>query len=196
MRFLIVIGLGLVSLSADVLAQANEVRGLDFRTYLSIQRGMTEGQLLSIAGNPDLLADQGFVASDSNATLAVKTYTYLPTPADPYTTTITSVGGTVTEIQRDRAVSSSADVPAQTSGIRGLDFRSYLSIQRGMTEGQLLGIAGNPDLLADRGFVVSDSNTTQAIKTYTYLPTSADPYTTTITLVGGKVAKIERERKF
>src|SRR6266581_6062063 len=184
MRFLIVIGLGLVSLSADVLAQANEVRGLDFRTYLSIQRGMTEGQLLSIAGNPDLLADQGFVASDSNATLAVKTYTYLPTPADPYTTTITSVGGTVTEIQRDRAVSSSADVPAQTSGIRGLDFRSYLSIQRGMTEGQLLGIAGNPDLLADQGFVASDSNATLAVKTYTYLPTPADPYTTTITSVG------------
>jgi len=196
MRFLIVIGLGLVSLSADVLAQANEVRGLDFRTYLSIQRGMTEGQLLSIAGNPDLLADQGFVASDSNATLAVKTYTYLPTPADPYTTTITLTGGTVTEIQRDRTVSPSADVPAQTSGIRGLDFRSYLSIQRGMTEGHLLGIAGNPDLLADQGFVVSDPNTQLAIKTYTYLPTSADPYTTTITLVAGKVAKIERERKF
>ncbi|SRR6266508_1173277 len=102
MRFLIVIGLGLVSLSADVLAQANEVRGLDFRTYLSIQRGMTEGQLLGIAGNPDLLADQGFVVSDPNTQLAIKTYTYLPNSADPYTTTITLVGGKVAKIERER----------------------------------------------------------------------------------------------
>jgi hypothetical protein len=34
------------------------------------------------------------------------------------------------------------------------------------------------------------------MKTYTYLPTSADPFTTIITLVGGRVSEIERIRKF
>jgi hypothetical protein len=32
----------------------------------------------------------------------VRTYTYLPTPADPETTTITFVGGRVTDIRRDK----------------------------------------------------------------------------------------------
>jgi hypothetical protein len=34
------------------------------------------------------------------------------------------------------------------------------------------------------------------MKTYTYLPTPGDPFTTTITLVGGRVSEIERVRKF
>ena len=104
-RFLIAVGLALVSVSAIVSAQTTDVRGLDYRAYLSLERGMTEGQVLSIAGPPDLLTDQGFVFSEQNSTqqvrgpeataLAVKTYTYLPTSADPYATTITLVGGRV-----------------------------------------------------------------------------------------------------
>ena len=111
-HFLVAVGLTLTALSAAVLAQTTDVRGLDFRTYLSLQRGMTEGQVLSIAGKPDVLANQGVVISGQSSTqeirgpertvLAVITYTYLPTAADPYTTTITLVGGRVTEIQRDR----------------------------------------------------------------------------------------------
>jgi len=70
---------------------------------------MTEGQVLSIAGEPDALIDQGFIERSSthvtgsvrNA-LAVRTYTYLPTAADPFTTTITLVGGQVTDIRRDQ----------------------------------------------------------------------------------------------
>ena len=34
------------------------------------------------------------------------------------------------------------------------------------------------------------------MKTYTYLPTPADPFFTTITLVGGRVSELERVRKF
>lgn len=34
------------------------------------------------------------------------------------------------------------------------------------------------------------------MKTYTYLPIPGDPYTTTVTLVGGWVSEIERIRKF
>jgi hypothetical protein len=50
-------------------------------------------------------ADQGVVFSaqgHGRSALAVRTYTYLPTTADPQTTTITFVGGRVSEIRRDR----------------------------------------------------------------------------------------------
>lgn len=70
---------------------------------------------------------------------------------------------------------------------RGLDFRAYISLYRGMSEGELLTVAGAPDLLFSDVF---------ALKTYTYLPTSADPFTTTINVVGGRINYIERVRKF
>lgn len=68
----------------------------------------------------------------------------------------------------------------------GLEFRRYIWIQRGMSEGELVAIAGAPDLLF-RDF---------SFKTYTWLPTPADPFTTTVTLVSGRVSEIERVRKF
>ena len=70
---------------------------------------------------------------------------------------------------------------------RGLDFRSYISLSRGMSEGELLTIAGAPDLLFSDVF---------ASRNYTYLPTAADPFTTTITVIGGRINNIERVRKF
>lgn len=70
---------------------------------------------------------------------------------------------------------------------RGLDFRKYVSIRRGISEGELLGVAGEPDLLVwDAHF----------LKTYTYFPTPADPFTTTVTLIRGRVTEIERVRRF
>jgi len=70
---------------------------------------------------------------------------------------------------------------------RGLDFRKYVSIRRGISEGELLGVAGEPDLLVwDARF----------LKTYTYFPTPADPFTTTVTLIRGRVTEIERVRRF
>lgn len=69
---------------------------------------------------------------------------------------------------------------------RGLDFRKYVSIQRGMSEGELVAIAGAPDLLfRDRSF-----------KTYTWLPVPGDPFTSTVTLVNGRVHDLDRVRKF
>ena len=69
---------------------------------------------------------------------------------------------------------------------RGLEFRKYISISRGMSEGELLGIAGSPDLVfRDRSF-----------RTYTYLPTPSDPFTTSISLFNGRVSEIERVRKY
>lgn len=122
-------------------------------------------------------------------------------------------GERMEERQRKRAAES-AKAEAERAAIapkpvRGLEFRNYISIQRGMTEGELLGIAGEPDLKADQGVaiaaptyvqgtrnVVVAARTGLVMKTYTYLPTSADPFTTTITLVGGRVSAIERVRKF
>ena len=104
------------------------------------------------------------------------------------------------------AAERAAAAPKQ---VRGLEFRKYISIQRGMTEGELLGIAGEPDLKADQGVAISAPTTVQIdrnfstaaraglrMMTYSYLPTSADPFTTTITLVGGRVSEIDRVRKF
>jgi hypothetical protein len=98
---------------------------------------------------------------------------------------------------------------AATKPARGLAFSRYISIQRGMSEGEMLGIAGEPDLRDTGGAAITAPTTVQAgrnlqvparavysLKTYTYLPTSADPFTTTITLVGGRVSEIERVRKF
>jgi hypothetical protein len=98
---------------------------------------------------------------------------------------------------------------AEPKRARGLEFWKYISIQRGMSEGELLGIAGEPDLQADQGFAIAAPATVQIsrnlavparaglkLKTYTYLPIPGDPFTTTITLVGGRVSEIERVRKF
>ena len=69
---------------------------------------------------------------------------------------------------------------------RGLSFSNYLSLQRGMTESELIVRAGPADLqFRDRH-----------IHTYTYLPTVADPFTTVVTVTSGRVSEVERIRKF
>ena len=50
-----------------------------------------------------------------------------------------------------------------------------------------MSIAGSPDLL------FWDA---RSLKTYTYLPTVADPFTTTIVLIRGRINDIDRVRKF
>lgn len=87
------------------------------------------------------------------------------------------------ELARDAALRAAA-APKRWNG---LEFRKYISIQRGMTEGEMLGIAGPPDL------AVRDD---WSIRTYTYMPTVADPFTTTISIVSGRVSGLERVRKF
>lgn len=69
---------------------------------------------------------------------------------------------------------------------RGLDARTYAAIRRGMTEDEVLEIAGEPDLL------LLDSRT---VKTYTYYPTAIEPYVTTVTLLHGRVSETERLRR-
>lgn len=94
--------------------------------------------------------------------------------------------------------------------VRGLEFRKYISIERGMTEGELLAIAGEPDLRDGGGAALTGpavavpighhvfvpARALLSLETWTYLPTLADPFTTTITLVGGRVSDVQRVRKF
>jgi hypothetical protein len=139
-----------------------------------------------------------------------------PGPAAPDTTecyTVRCQGERMEErIARRDALDSQAKaerIAASPRPVRGLEFRKYISIQRGMTEGELLNIAGEPDLVAHQGDAISAPTTVQigrrtrgaartvlSMTSYTYLPTPGDPFTTTITLVGGRVSEIERERKF
>ena|SRR5688572_12230379 len=69
---------------------------------------------------------------------------------------------------------------------RGLEFRKYIWIRRGMSEGELLSVAGAPDFHTP-GW---------DLRTYTYMPTVTDPFITTVTLVNGRVSETERVRKF
>jgi hypothetical protein len=127
--------------------------------------------------------------------------------------TIRCQGERLEERERKReaelAKETAARAAAEPKRPRGLEFRKYLNIQRGMSEGELLGIAGEPDLKADHGVAIAAPSTVQIgrnvsgaaraglmMVTYTYMPTPGDPFTTTITLVGGRVDDIERVRKF
>ena len=111
--------------------------------------------------------------------------------------------------EADLAKAAAERAVAEPKRARGLEFRKYISITRGMSEGEVLGIAGEPDLLADQGIAIAAPSTVQVNRnfraaateglrmvTYTYLPIPGDPYTTTITLVGGRVSEMERVRKF
>jgi hypothetical protein len=77
---------------------------------------------------------------------------------------------------------------AQTSKPpRGLEYRKYAALRRGLKESELLNIAGEPDLVRwDSKFA----------KTYLYLATEAEPFTTAITVVRGRVEEIERFNKY
>ncbi len=103
------------------------IRGLPFEIFVQIQRGMSEAEVLLRAGTPDQEVIEGTqehsvaIASTTNSTspqtgqavrntivksntsnLVLKTYYYLPTIADPFTTIITFRGGWVNDIQRIR----------------------------------------------------------------------------------------------
>ncbi|OGA15326.1 MAG: hypothetical protein A3I63_01625 [Betaproteobacteria bacterium RIFCSPLOWO2_02_FULL_66_14] len=92
---------------------------------------------------------------------------------------------------------------------KGLDFRKYVSLQRGMGEAEMLGVTGPADMVVDQGIAIAAPSTVPVdrhtlaparaglrMKNYVWLPTPADPFTTTVTVVGGRISEIERERKF
>ena len=136
-----------------------------------------------------------------------------PGPESTECYTVRCQGERMEERQRKRQ-SEDERIAAQRAAVtpkqaRGLEFRKFISLQRGMSEGELLGIAGEPDLKTDQGIafaapsnIAVDRNLSVAaqtglrMQTYTYLPTPGDPFTTTITVVGGRVSELDRVRKF
>ncbi len=73
---------------------------------------------------------------------------------------------------------------------RGLAFDVFIRLQKGMSEGELLLRAGKPDSES------VENMRYDIVKTYYYFPTSSDPWITTIRLVGGRIADLERIKKF
>ena len=180
--------------------------GFSFATSAQIYRWTDAQGRTNFSNSPPPSGTQATVV-DANA----KEGPPSPDTAECYT--IRCQGERMEERERRRAADdakfTAERAAAEATRVKGLEFRKYLSIQRGMTEGELLGIAGEPDLKADQGVAISAPMTVQGsrnlvtaaragliMKTYTYLPISGDPFTTTITLVGGRVSEIERIRKF
>ena len=80
--------------------------------------------------------------------------------------------------------------PAPTlPSVRGMDFDTYIRLQRGMTEGELLVRAGRPDHESVDNLVDYD-------RSLYYLPTVANPFTTVVKLRSGRIAHIQRVKKF
>jgi Domain of unknown function (DUF4124) len=80
-------------------------------------------------------------------------------------------------------------VVAPDKPVRGMEFSTFIYLQRGMTEGEVLLRAGRPDHESVENF------RNYVVKSLYYYPTSTNPFITVITLRGGRVADIERNRK-
>jgi hypothetical protein len=73
--------------------------------------------------------------------------------------------------------------------VRGMEFDTFIRLQRGMTEGELLVRAGRPDHEAVDNLYDFD-------RTLYYFPTVANPFTTVVKLRSGRIATLERVKKF
>ena len=73
--------------------------------------------------------------------------------------------------------------------VRGMDFDTYIRLNRGMTEGELLSRAGKPD------YISLDAVRRDIVKSFYYYPTRSDPFITVVTLRGGRIDNIERTKK-
>jgi len=82
----------------------------------------------------------------------------------------------------------SAMAPA-TAPVRGMDFQTFIQLRNGMSEGELMLRAGRPDFESVENF------RHDIVKSYYYYPTVADPFITVVTVRGGQVVNIERNRK-
>ena len=95
----------------------------------------------------------------------------------------------VAEEQPRPQVAAPAPAPFLASA-RGMDFDVFIRLQRGMTEGELLLRAGKPDHESLESF------RHDIVKTYYYFPTVSNPFTTVVTLRGGRIDELDRIRKF
>jgi hypothetical protein len=79
-------------------------------------------------------------------------------------------------------------VPA-VPAVRGMDFQTFTRLYRGMSEGELILRAGRPDFESVENF------RHDIVRSYYYYPTPADPFITVVSVRGGQIVHIERNRK-
>lgn len=87
------------------------------------------------------------------------------------------------------APAAAAPAPPAAAPVRGMGFDTYIRLQRGMSEGELMLRAGRPDHESVENF------RHDIVKSYYYYPTLSDPFITVVTVRGGRIANIERTRK-
>ncbi len=109
--------------------------------------------------------------------------------------TIVCQGQRMEEEKRRQAASDAARAAASPVVVaqapaRGMEFEVFVRLHNGMSEGELLQRAGPPD------FQQVDELRPSVGRTYYYYPTSANPFTTIVTLRGGRIFSLERIRKF
>ena len=98
--------------------------------------------------------------------------------------------------EQNRRAASWEPVPVQpvptvsAPPVRGMHFATFVRLQEGMTEAELLSRAGRPDQVS------ADSVAGYYTKSFYYYPTAADPFITVVMVRGGRIANIERTRKF
>jgi hypothetical protein len=148
----------------------------------------------ALASGP-LLAAQTYKWVDERG---VTTYGEKPPAGRPAKAVETQPGGTLEsgnlQQQKDaleaqqRAQAPAARPPA-TPAARGMDFDTYIRLQVGMTEGELLLRAGKPDQESVENFH------NNIVKSLYYYPTAANPFITTVTLSGGRITNLERTKK-
>ena len=98
-------------------------------------------------------------------------------------------GRTAGDAQNPHTAAVPFVLPPPPAAVRGMDFDIYIRLRGGMTEGELLLRAGRPYHES------LDSVRRDIVKTFYYFPTSANPYTTVVTLRGGRIFNLERIKK-
>ena len=108
----------------------------------------------------------------------------------------TTQPGVAPEAERRRTSDEPARQPPAlasaptVAAARGMEFDVYIRLQRGMTEGELWLRAGRPDHESLDGFGYG------IVKTLYYFPTVSNPFTTVVTLRGGRIHELDRIKKF
>ena len=98
--------------------------------------------------------------------------------------------GQTDEPRRPQIIAVPVPAPAPSGpAVRGMEFDTFIRLQAGMTEGELLVRAGRPDHEAIENLADYD-------RTYYYFPTVADPFTTMVRLRSGRIVSLDRVKQF
>lgn len=92
-------------------------------------------------------------------------------------------------VRRHETVTAPQPLPPAEMPVRGMSFDTFVRLNRGMTEAELVLRAGRPDQETVESFHRF------IVKSYYYYPTTYHPFLTVVTLRGGRIIGLERTRK-